>query len=54
MNLQASFKTDFGWHIVILNDKKTLGSLEETKEEISRKINKGSRSLLSEYAIKRT
>ena len=45
------FKTDFGWHIVILNDKKTLGSLEETKEEISRKINKGSRSLLSEYAL---
>ena len=45
------FKTDFGWHIVILNDKKTLGSLEETKEEISRKINKGSRSLLSEHAL---
>ena len=46
------FKTDFGWYIVILNDKKTLGSLEETKEEISRKINKGSRSLLSEYILK--
>ena len=45
------FKTDFGWHIVILNDKKTLGSLEETKEEITRKINKGSRSLLSEHAL---
>ena len=45
------FKTDFGWHIVILNDKKVIGSLEETKEEITRKINKGSRSLLSEYAL---
>ena len=45
------FKTDFGWHIVILNDKKILGSLEETEEEITRKINKGSRILLSEHAL---
>ena len=47
------FKTDFGWHIVILNDKKILGSLEETEEEITRKINKGSRILLSEHTIKK-
>ena len=45
------FKTDFGWHIVILNDKKVLGTLEDTREEIKRKISKGSRSLLSELAL---
>tara|TARA_B000000532_G_scaffold241861_1_gene234894 strand:- start:4527 stop:6464 length:1938 start_codon:yes stop_codon:yes gene_type:complete len=45
------FKTDFGWHIVILNDKKVLGNFENTREEIKRKISKGSRSLLSELAL---
>ena len=45
------FKTDFGWHIVVLNDKKVLGTLEDTREEIKRKISKGSRSLLSELAL---
>ena len=45
------FKTDFGWHIVILNDKKVLGTFEDTREEIKRKISKGSRSLLSELAL---
>ena len=45
------FKTDFGWHIVILNDKKVLNGFEETREEIKRKISKGSRSLLSELAL---
>ncbi len=49
----SPFKTDFGWHIVLLNDKKVLSSLEETKEEIKTKINKGSRSLLSELALLR-
>lgn len=49
----SPFKTDFGWHIVLLNDKKVLSSLEETEEEIKTKINKGSRSLLSELALLR-
>jgi len=45
------FQTEFGWHIVMLNDRKVLGTLEESKEEIKRKISKGSRSLLSELAL---
>ena len=45
------FKTDLGWHIVILNDKKVLGTFEDTREEIKRKISKGTRSLLSELAL---
>ena len=32
------FKTDFGWHIVILNDKKVLGTFEDTREEIKEKL----------------
>ena len=38
-------------YIVILNDKKVLGNFENTREEIKRKISKGSRSLLSELAL---
>ena len=45
------FRTDFGWHIVILNDKKLIGSLEDSEEYIKRKINKGSRILLSDQAL---
>ena len=45
------FKTEGGWHIVILNDKNIIGSLDDHKEEIKRKIEKGSRSLLSEIAL---
>ena len=45
------FKTEYGWHIVILNDRKIIGSLEDHKEEIKNKIEKGSRSLLSEIAL---
>ena len=45
------FKTEYGWHIVILNDKKVIGSLDDHKEDIKRKIDKGSRNLLSELAL---
>ena len=45
------FKTEYGWHIVILNDKKIIGSLDDHKEDIKRKIDKGSRNLLSELAL---
>ncbi|HJM16164.1 MAG TPA: peptidylprolyl isomerase, partial [Flavobacteriales bacterium] len=45
------FKTEYGWHIVILNDKNIIGSLDDHKEEIKRKIEKGSRNLLSELAL---
>ena len=45
------FKTEYGWHIVLLNDKKVIGSLDDHKEEIKQKIEKGSRNLLSELAL---
>ena len=45
------FKTEYGWHIIILNDKKVIGSLDDHKEDIKRKIDKGSRNLLSELAL---
>ena len=45
------FKTEYGWHIVTLNDRKIIGSLEDHKEEIKNKIEKGSRVLLSERAL---
>ena len=45
------FLTDFGWHIVILDDKKVLGTLEETRGQIVKAINKGSRSNLSDNAL---
>ena len=34
-----------------MNDKKVLGNFEDTREEIKRKISKGSRNILSELAL---
>lgn len=47
----SPFMTEFGWHIVILNDKKEIGTLEEEEDFIRKQIEKGSRNLLSELAL---
>ena len=47
----APFITEYGWHIVILNDRKVVGTLIEETEQIKRRIDKGARNLLTELAL---
>ena len=47
----SPFMTEFGWHIVILNERKVIGTLEEETEQIKRRIEKGARNLLTELAL---
>lgn len=48
------FKTQFGWHIVKLIDKKPLESLDELKSEIQNRIQRDSRSkLINEALVKK-
>lgn len=44
-------QTPIGWHIIKLIDKKGVGSFDETKEEIKKKINRDSRSELSKKSV---
>lgn len=44
--ISKPFKTQFGWHIVKLIDKKGISSLQEIKPELQTKIKKNSRSKL--------
>ena len=37
------FQSDFGWHILKLNDRKPIGNYDEEKEEIRQKINNNDR-----------
>lgn len=41
--ISKPFKTSIGWHIVKLIDRKTLGSFEEEKEQLKRKLEKSHR-----------
>ena len=50
-NFTSPFMTEFGWHIVILNERKVIGTLEEETEQIKRRIEKGARNLLTELAL---
>lgn len=47
----APFITEYGWHIVILNDRKVVGTLIEETEQIKTRIDKGARNLLTELAL---
>ncbi len=48
------FLTQFGWHIVLREDKRELGSYEEEYEELSKKVQQDSRSQGSEHALVNT
>jgi peptidyl-prolyl cis-trans isomerase SurA len=37
------FQTPFGWHIIMMKDRKPVGSYEDEKEEIKQKVNKNDR-----------
>jgi len=45
------FQTDFGWHILKLNDRKPVGTFEEEKEEIKQKVNKNDRVVISQESF---
>lgn len=47
----SPFLTEFGWHIVMLDDRRRLGSFEEEYNDIKKLIDKGSRGTLSELAL---
>lgn len=50
-DVSKPFKTDFGWHIVMLQAKDTIGSYESLEAEIDEKVRKDSRSMLTQDAI---
>ncbi|UTW65963.1 peptidylprolyl isomerase [bacterium SCSIO 12643] len=45
------FLTQFGWHIVMREDKRNIGSYEEEYDELEKKVKKDRRSLGSEHAL---
>ncbi len=49
--LSAPFKTDFGWHVVKLLDKREISELEDIKEDLRKKIKQDSRNNLRDKAI---
>ncbi|WP_290696877.1 peptidylprolyl isomerase [Lacinutrix sp.] len=52
-DVSKPFKTQFGWHIVKLKDKKDIASLEEMKPQLQSKIKKDSRSkIINQSRIK--
>ena len=50
-DISIPFKTDFGWHIVKLIDKKPVSSLSVLKDDITNKISRDSRSDLSKSSL---
>ena len=49
--ISAPFKTDFGWHIVKLLEKKPIPSFEKIKDELKKKIHQDSRNALRDKAL---
>lgn len=45
------FKTQFGWHIILREDLRTIGSFEEEKEALAKKVKQDKRSQGSEHAL---
>ena len=45
------FRTDFGWHIVKLLEKKPIPSFEEIKDELKKKVHQDSRNDLRDKAL---
>lgn len=45
------FQTDYGWHILKLNDRKPIPGFEEDKEELKSKVNKNDRVVQSQDAF---
>ena len=52
--ISEPFKTDFGWHIMKLYDKKGIGSFESMKSELEAKVKRDSRSQLINTSITNT
>ncbi|MFT6322867.1 MAG: peptidyl-prolyl cis-trans isomerase SurA, partial [Halieaceae bacterium] len=50
-NYSEPFKTEFGWHIVLLEDKRNVGSYKDEYEELAKKVKGDRRSLGSEHAL---
>lgn len=49
--LSKPFRTEFGWHIVLLKDKRFLPSYEEKKKELSEKIRSNTRQNIGTLAL---
>jgi len=45
------FQTDFGWHIIKVNDRKPIGSFDDEKEEIKQKISKNDRASVAQNSF---
>ena len=50
-DISEPFKTDYGWHIIMLEGKEPVGSYESLKAEIGEKVRKDARSALTKDAI---
>jgi len=50
-NISEPVRTIFGWHIIKLNDKKGIGTYEENKDKIKKKIEKDERYNLIEKSV---
>jgi len=49
--VSTPFKTDFGWHVVKLLEKREIPKLEDIKEDLKRKVKQDSRNNLRDKAI---
>ena len=47
----SPFKTDFGWHIVKLLEKKPIPSFDKVKDELKKKVHQDSRNALRDKAL---
>lgn len=50
-DMSKPIKTDFGWHIIRLNEKLPMESFDQQKEELEKKVNEGDRSKLVTSAV---
>ena len=50
-DISAPVETPYGWHIIKLIDKKGLGTFEEEKEEIKKKVEKDSRAQVKRTSL---